>query len=226
MSSERILEFKEKVFWTPISFDADGVLVGNQQPLVDHVNKVLKTNYRVEDIDDWNCIIKWALAKGWDLRDAKEFEEEVINNPEIGAKSMPALGASEFMHRLYMMGLRPFVLTARRSNAKELTFTWFKRWMPWLTEKQILIRENGSNISDDDYKALMIKQNHIVIHVEDSFSQAKRILSQTKAVVILVPRLYNMNHPKMPGLIDFPYEGHLPNLNDICGFLINENKRI
>lgn len=222
MSLERNLEKREKFFWSPMSFDADGVLINNKVPVVRQINKILGTDYGTGDIKTYYSADSWFVKHGrCNLNTAHLICKTLWSDPELLRVSYPMPGACEFMLKLYRLGLKPSIITIREPSLKDMTLEWFQKWMPWISKKQIFIQEPNSQVPEKEFKSHIINEMSIHAHFEDSLDQALNILNNTSATVFLVPFEYNRVSEGNPRLIRIPgNENNGLNINKLFSFLL------
>lgn len=158
--------------------DLDAVLVNSPELMVKLLNKDIATRangnkprrYQVRDIDRFDVIYAWALENGFSHEEAQKingrwYEPEPIlaSNPYIYA--MPLMKA---IHE-HVGPDKLKTLTAREPYLAESNSKWHKRWLPFMDEKNILIR------GKDD------PRGHVTFKVEEVANEAK----VAKYVVVL-----------------------------------------
>jgi len=63
MSQVSFINIDELLKTYKLSFDADGVLINSRAPVVKIFNKLLKTDYKQEDLNSWTAIFEWAMNR-------------------------------------------------------------------------------------------------------------------------------------------------------------------
>lgn len=186
MSQISFINIDELLRTYKLSFDADGVLINSRAPVVKVFNKLLKTDYKQEDVNSWRAIFKWAMKAGLNKDEAFKLDRKLWTDPEILFKSPPMPGAVEFTRKLHEQGIKLTVATSRIPKFKESTIDWFRKWMPWI--EQVYIREN-KDIPGEVFKAEAVKQIGSRVHFEDDPVHAKSILDRTEACVVFIPHI-------------------------------------
>lgn len=152
-----------------ISFDADGVLIDSATPVVKEFNKNFGTSFAVKDIDGWDSVKDWAILKGVAKNDAEKFNYNIWTNPNLLEQAKPLPGSLEIYRKLLNKSRYPIpIITVRNHHLREVTFDWFKRYLPEVPKKWIIMREDAE-ISGNTFKIDKIKELKIDWHFDDSF---------------------------------------------------------
>lgn len=221
MSRVSFINIDELLKTYKLSFDADGVLINSRAPVVEVFNKLLKTDYKLEDVNSWRAIFKWAMKAGLNKDEAYKLDRKLWTDPDVLFKSPPIPGAVEFTRKLYEQGISLTVVTSRIPKLKESTVGWFRKWMPWI--EQVYIRES-KDIPGEVFKAEAIKQLGSRVHFEDDPVHTESILDRTEACVIFMPHIKKAPNSSSNRIIQvFTEDNKIPNLWHIYQQLKDKN---
>lgn len=189
-----------------IVVDIDGVMVSVDPIVIGLFNKKFGTDHRLKDITDWNIIFKWAKDEGLLDHEASDLENSYwYETPNIHRNALLMPGAYSLMKRLSESPLVDLNICTSRfgKNFKEATYLNFRENFPFINHRRISFGEKISEIVKIDPD----------ICIEDSVSNAERIVEYTKSSVILVPHPYNYGKIKHERILEYnPEEVDLNNL--------------
>ncbi|MCK4588490.1 HAD family phosphatase [Candidatus Woesebacteria bacterium] len=221
MSRVSFINIDELLKTYKLSFDADGVLINSRAPVVKVFNKLLKTDYKQEDLNSWTAIFKWAMKAGLNKDEAFKLDRKLWTDSNILFESPPMPGAVEFTRKLHEQGIKLTVATSRIPKFKESTIDWFRKWMPWI--EQVYIREN-KDIPAEVFKAEAVKQIGSKVHFEDDPIHAKSILDRTEARVVFMPHIKKIPNFNSNRVIQiFTKSSEIPNLWHVYQQLKDKN---
>ncbi|TEU01709.1 hypothetical protein E3I18_02470 [Candidatus Woesebacteria bacterium] len=221
MSQVSFINIDELLKTYKLSFDADGVLINSRAPVVKVFNKLLKTDYKQEDLKSWTAIFEWAMKAGLDKDEAYKLDRKLWTDPDVLFKSPPMPGAIELTRKLHEQGIRLTVATSRAPKLKESTVGWFRKWMPWI--EQVYIRESN-DIPGEVFKAEAVKQLGSRVHFEDDPVHTESILDRTEACVVFMPYMKEVSITSSNRIIQVSTEDNkIPNLWHIYQQLKDKN---
>ena len=180
MPVEHSPETKEFLRGLTITLDMDGVLAWSAVSVINKFNRMYNTKYFAWDIKGWDGITKLAEGLGEDPQIAFELETFLWYDPELLLAAPPMPGARALTRLLHESGAGFSIITSRKPNAGDITFEWFRRWMPWINHEQIFIRRD-ENMSGEVFKAQTVAAREANFHVDDSPRHAQFVLDYTQA---------------------------------------------
>jgi len=169
-----------------IGLDADQVLIDSKIPVINSLNRILKTSYRPEVLDDWYVVSRIALKHGLSEEEALRLEHDLWIDPEVLADAPPCRGAIHLTMKLVDMGKELRVVTSRIAELTEVTYSWFAEWMRWIPQGSIKIRQKEDARSGEVFKADTVRELSLPVFVEDTDFHALLIQRLANAQLILV----------------------------------------
>lgn len=119
--------------------DQDDVLVEYIKAVTERFNSKYHTSFSTEDCVSWDLI--------------SIFGENIVNvmhEPQLFRELEPVTDAIETFKRLYDSNLfEMYIVTAAKPCAVEPKFEWFKEYMPFLPERNIIISSAKDMIKGD-----------------------------------------------------------------------------
>lgn len=161
MGSDRLAMNQEKL----IAFDADGVLINSQDPVIEITNQRLGTSFKFEDWITYEFLYREAIRI---TGEPPSIVAEWMFATPIMLASTPypdALSASEQLEKL---GFRQAVITSRPPHQEEMTKQWFETYYPWIGPDDIHVRRQGSNLTGEEFKLYKIEELKPLTFTDDS----------------------------------------------------------
>jgi hypothetical protein len=167
LKAARILKEAELIL-----FDGDQILLNSKVPVINEVNRILRTHYREDAIDSWDAVLTIALRHGVRLATATKFNQRIWDSPRILGESTFCRGAIPLTLKLSALGKELMVVTSRPPWLYEATHASIAEYYPWIISKNIKIRE-----MDDPREGLVFKvetcwKEKADVVVEDQILQA------------------------------------------------------
>ena len=186
MFKERLKNTEQFFRLNPPSTDMDGVLINSRVVVLAEFNRLLGTDYQIEDMYGWHQLTNWAIEQGLERKEAERLDIELwYHRPDLLLQAPPIAGALEFVNWFIRRGISLPAITSRPAHLKDVTYAWFEKHLPDFPKKDIYIRHDDS-LAGDIFKVLMIKKLGRKVHFEDSVYHAQAILDYTEAGVVLL----------------------------------------
>lgn len=191
-----------------VTADIDGVDVETHDKARQWFNEVHQTGYEALQFTEAYIMVQWAKELG--IKNYKEYIIGLFNGQEVMTNALPVSGSLQLHGFLNHENINIPRVSARPDYTRDFTLTWYKKWMPWVNEKDIYM-DAGKEINPW-FKVQTIKDLGAKYHLEDYPDDAEKIVANTPAAVILVPQVWNKDYyPTHERIIKVPDNG-LPNV--------------
>ena len=194
-----------------VSFDFDGVLSDSRAPVLDEFNKIvfektgIKNKYKYEDVTGWDSLYELSLKLGYKEKEAREFNFNIWTDPFILRKAKPLEDGLEVYRSFMKKDCVPPIITVRNKGLRDVTFEWFKEYLPEVPKNKINIRDNEP-IDGNDFKIGKILENNVNWHFDDSEEITKLILRKlNKAKVVHIAPVPNLEIARNKRVVVIPY---------------------
>lgn len=197
------------------TFDLDQVLANTAETVVSEYNQRFGGKIRWdEDVKTWFPLTSFLVEKGLSEDEAMRLEMSFWKDPGILLRAQPLWASLQFFNDMttYSFG-RTHIITTRVPELREITYEWLDRWWisrnPFFIQEQVWIRRDDKE-SGEDFKIHVINgisngtEGGIVIHIDDSPEICSRVLTETKAIPILLQSTVdvqnndNLGYPVVP----------------------------
>lgn len=233
MEKERLLPkktFKEvlKDRKCVFGFDIDGVLINTPKLVAERLNKEFKLERKIlpVEINEWYAVQNFLVKKfGWEEKRALDYELYVWTERDMVKDAQPMPGARMFTQELTEIDVPFFVYSSRKPALKETTFEAFAKWFPWISAEQILLRnEKSDSVPGPIFKAFIVSQKGITLHIDDDYSHILDVLNLTRASVILLSNKTCPDNYVSPRLrrVSNRRENKMPDLRDVRSSLAQD----
>ena len=150
-----------------VSFDLDGVLIDSAFPVVERANKILNTNFTVDDIYGWYFIRDEAIKIGYPEKMAEKLNFELWTDPFLLSIAKPIPGAIDFYRQVCKKSNHKIpLITVRNSGLTEVTENWVKKYLPEASDL-IYMRKHDDD-EGNEFKIRTLKELEINFHFDDS----------------------------------------------------------
>lgn len=195
--------------------DGDGIKFDTSNPVLNRVFETTGVRLRPSEIDSWNYVYTSLLRKGLDEQTSRAannlwYDPEILKKGRRYQYSMPTLN---FAQNYYDNAV--YLLTARLPELREATEYSLKKLYPDFPVKNLLIREVGSRLNSEAFKAesldALAARFDWVIFIDDFEQNIRAALASDMRSNILglgVPlgkTVYNFEHPRLILYRRFPF---------------------
>jgi len=174
-----------------VSFDIDGVEVNSTSTAIAKLNRNLGTNYGVGDLVSYWSMVDLVKKARPGIEDPKQYAINLWNSDDVFGVALPELGSWILSKYLDEIKIGIYRVTSRPSSVSDVTFDWYRRFMPWVNPELIHIQKGQKH--NARFKADTISGLGVELHFDDSVEDAKYIVSRTSARVVLIPQPWNLN---------------------------------
>jgi len=183
-----------------IGWDADGVLVNSQNPIIEETNRRLGTNFTFEQWLTYTYLFDQAIALTGDS--PNNVASWMFSIP-IMLASTPYPEALAVSRQLDELGFRQIVITSRPTDQTDVTIEWFKTYYPWINSGDINVRKSGFKMSGEEFKVKKIQELTPVAFSDDS----------DELITLLLAQISGMPTHLTLSLVDRPWNRHAKHLN-------------
>ncbi|MEK7188876.1 MAG: hypothetical protein AAB685_03435 [Patescibacteria group bacterium] len=187
-----------------VSFDIDGVEANSARESITQVNRRFGTRFTISDIKSYYGLAD-LLKEVPNISDPLKTSIEIWNSPEVFEATLPVSGARILSDFLRKEGVDAYRISSRPGSTRQITISWYQRWMPWVSPKRIYLQRTGEEINTD-FKVKTISDLGVRFHFEDSYEEAEQIVKNTDAIVVLVPQPWNFTYQSTDKRIIIPRE--------------------
>lgn len=183
-----------------VGIDIDGV---TQATYILALNKVSHTFGKVINREELSSY--WELAKivqknGVPEDDALEFAKGAWNDDYVYLNSPLMPGIADLLKMFNEASVSYKFISSRPIKFADTTFEFLNKQFSWIKPEDIIIgRKEGEN--GGDFKANMIDRYNVALHIEDAVEEARLIVRNTNAHVLIVPQSWNdydrFEHPQI-----------------------------
>lgn len=184
----------EKILLT----DVDAVLADLSVPVLNAVNQKTGENLKPSDLISWTFLYDFFLKKTGN----KQIAEEITSfwfKPEIVRTAPPIPEAQKIINAFIDTGWIVVATTTRPPSNRKITFEWFEEHFRKIPRERVLIREVGSKLSGDEFKAFIHEMLEPTIYVDDNVDTHHTILKangSSKTRHVLYPQFWNETYRK------------------------------
>ncbi|MBT4124050.1 MAG: hypothetical protein HN981_05000 [Candidatus Pacebacteria bacterium] len=158
-----------------IAFDADGVLVNSQVPIIKAVNERFDTSFVLEDWISFTSLFEEVLKLTGD--DAQTVAAWMFSTP-IMIAAEPFQDSVETSRKLADHGYQQLVFTSRPPHQEEPTKNWFAENYPWIGRDDVHLRPADSGMNGDEFKQHKIERLRPLSFIDDNAETIKFLLEQ------------------------------------------------
>lgn len=171
-----------------IGWDIDGTLSDFSRLVVREFNRRLGTNYFPYQIKHWDALARWARKHGMSEEDALALDYELWTNSDYARGARPIEATRALHYLLHKEGFKQSKITAREPQFKEITAEWFNFWMPWVSPRDIHVRQ-GPQTGGEEFKISKIRELGITHFFEDYPVLVEKIMEATSCNLVCISPL-------------------------------------
>ena len=183
-----------------IGIDIDAVTQATYILALNKISHTLRKNIQKEDLVTYWELAKIAKNNGVDPDKAMELARSAWNDDEVYANAPAMPGIKSFLHMLNEASAPYLFISSRPTEHLGATREWFRKELPWVKPENIILgRKEG--MAGGDFKSSMVNKLGVALHIEDAVEEAKIIVQETSAHVLIVPQPWNDDgrfvHPRI-----------------------------
>ncbi len=175
-----------------VSFDIDAVTQATWSIALTGVSHKIGKSLAINDLVTYWELKNIVKNHGFDEAAALQVALTAWNNENVYLNSPTMPGISTLLRMFNEIGVSYKFISSRPTEFADVTKVFFNKAFPWVDPKNIILgRKDGEH--GGDFKARMIKELGVVLHVEDALEEARVIIRDTNAKVLVVPQPWNEN---------------------------------
>lgn len=184
-----------------VSFDIDAVTQATYVLALNKVSHDLGKVVHKEDLTTyWELANIVAKEKELDQAPAMEYAKGVWNSAEVYSNAPEMHGVTHLFKMLNEAEIPHVFISSRPIEFYDDTRKWFAQKFPWIDPENIILgRKEG--MAGGDFKSGMVNKLGVALHIEDAVEEAKIIVQETSAHVLIIPQPWNDDgrfiHPRI-----------------------------
>lgn len=194
-----------------VGIDIDAVTQATDIVALKNVSRELGKVILKEDITSYWELAKIGVANGMSEQEAMSFARRAWNQHEVYANSPPVPGIKTLLDIFDQTDTDYIFISSRPIEFEQTTRDWFKKTFPWVESRNIILGRK-EHFGAGDFKAKVITERGIKLHIEDALEEALVIADVARVPVIIVPQPWNIREK-----VDNPRIKHLKEYSDTSG---------
>ncbi len=174
-----------------VGIDIDAVTQATHTLALKNASRELGKIILKEHITSYWELANIAVASGMPEQEVMNFARRVWNQPDVYLNSPAVPGIKTLLQVFNEAGTDYIFVSSRPTEFEETTREWFRKTFPWVDDQNIILWRKEHGVGGN-FKAKIIKDYGIKLHIEDAMEEAVVIARLTDVSIIIVPQPWNI----------------------------------